>query len=781
VKKTRNCITLLVLSFFSFVIAQEDVGVKQWKDHLGFFTANSITGFGPYIVASNYSSLLFYNKSDNSLKKVNRINKLNDVGIRLVRSSPDGKFLLVIYENSNIDILDANEQIFNFSDLKNKILNANKIINDVSFHEGFAYLSCGFGILKFDYKKNEIKDSYIIGQGGTYLEVYQTCLTDSVMFAATSKGLYRCRYKQKNPANFANWTVITNSMMRQIHYSGVVLFNGKVLASQSNYLKSGVNGKDTVFIWDGTMWQIFSGKLLPYTVKKLSVTNNFLSLIDQFGVQYFDNLTAFKDYVTSYPGAYADVADSYAELKSGYPQYWIADNKSGFLKMEGSSPYYLPQYFNIGGLHSAKISNIDIFKGKIAVAPVLIDNSGLANYDGEGINIKDKNGDWKYLKKPGHPSDTLFDLCHVLIDRKNPEIIWVSSWVKGLAEYRGNDLYAVYNEYNTNNAITPILPAWWRVSGKDMDEDGNLWFAVSDVPEYLCVRTKDGNFQKFNPDGLPRFVRKLLVTKDKDVWILHEREQGITVVRPKKNGANFTLEKVRILTKNENAGNLGSNSVLSAVQDADGRIWVGTATGLRVFSNPRNVFDSPDGEPIKIIQGANVELLLEGESVTCMDVDAANNKWVGTYSGGVYCFSPDGQRTLLHFTKDNSPLYSNEIHELKIDQSTGDVYIATPYGLQSYKNVFIEPFENYDALHAFPNPVRKGYAGSVYISGLMENSQVKITDVAGNIVWEGKSSGGRIEWPLVNMQAERVVSGIYIVYASLTTAEMKKLGKILVQ
>jgi hypothetical protein len=125
-------------------------------------------------------------------------------------------------------------------------------------------------------------------------------------------------------------------------------------------------------------------------------------------------------------------------------------------------------------------------------------------------------------------------------------------------------------------------------------------------------------------------------------------------------------------------------------------------------------------------------------------------------------------------------LYSDEIREVKIDQQTGDVYIATPFGLQSFRNIYIDPYENYDELHAFPNPVKRNYSGSVFITGLMENSQVKITDVAGNIVWEGKVPGGRIEWTLTNSKSERVPPGVYIVYASLTTGEVKKLGKILV-
>jgi len=779
-------VRVLLVFFFYLTLTnplsgqKNDVGVWQWKDHLGFYSCNSVAALGPFRIASNYSSLLLYNTEDGSMKKKNRINGLSDVGVRLIRSTPDNKKLVIVYENSNIDIMDESEEIANYSDIKTKIINANKVINDITFEGTYAYLSCGFGIIKFDMVKNEIRDSYFFGPGGTYIMVYQTCITDSVMFAATSKGLYRCPHKIKNPADYQNWTQITGNGMRSIPYSGAVKFKNKVIAAQSNYLLNNTPMKDTLFEWDGTTWQIFSGKGLPYHIKKMYVQNNLMWMIDMFGAQIYENTNAFKDYVTTYQGNGLRVTDVYAELQGGYPKYWISDAEYGFLMTTGSSPYFPIESFNTGGLRSSEISNIDIHNGIIAISPSYVNNDGTALYSSRGINVRTKDGEWKYLRKPGFPYDTLFDWCHVLIDRKNSDIIWGSSWVEGLAEFRNYDLYKIYNQYNTGGAITAVLPNWWRVSGKAMNEDGDMWFAVSDVSEYLCVRTKDGIFQKFTIDGMQRFVRKLLVLKNGDVWVLHEREGGITVVRPKKNNGLYVLEKIKILNKYEKSGNLGSNSVYSAVEDRDGNVWVGTATGIRVFSNPDNVFTEPDGQPIKIIQGKNVELLLENETITCMDVDAANQKWVGTLTGGVYCFSPDGQKTIFHFTTNNSPLYSDEIREVKIDQQTGDVYIATPFGLQSFRNIYIDPYENYDELHAFPNPVKRNYSGSVFITGLMENSQVKITDVAGNIVWEGKVPGGRIEWALTNSKSERVPPGVYIVYASLTTGEVKKLGKILV-
>lgn len=246
---------------------------------------------------------------------------------------------------------------------------------------------------------------------------------------------------------------------------------------------------------------------------------------------------------------------------------------------------------------------------------------------------------------------------------------------------------------------------------------------------------------------------------------------------------NTAVQNFSTLTMQEGAGNLGSNSVYCMAEDHDGRLWIGTGAGIRVLYNPDEVFDQGadhDAQPIKIEQDGNVELLLGAETVTDIHVDGANNKWVGTSTGGVYCFSPDGLRQLFHFTTDNSPLYSNSIIDLNYDNNTGDLYIGSEQGLQSYRGVVISGFENYNTLHAYPNPVRPGYGGTVLLRGLVDDSLVKITDVAGNLVWETRAVGGQVEWPLTTLQGRRVVSGVYIVYTSTATADLKAVTKVLV-
>jgi len=751
--------------------AQSRIGT--WEDHVNLNSAVSIAYFNDKIYSSNYSSVFVYDESDNSVTKINKINGLSDVGIKFIRNNPNNNRLLVVYENSNIDVIKTDNSVENYSDLFRKNFSGKKNVNEMLFDGKMAYISCGFGIALFDTEKLEIKDTYIIGPNGTNLEVFQLAMTDSVFYAATPVGLYKCRRDQL-PNNYQNWKKVTQGIPSG-YYGNVVFFNNTVIASYSPFKESGINLKDTVYSYNSSnTWVKFSALALPYNMKKIKVIGDKLYLIDHYGSLFlnssFQNICA----VTHYNNYFAYPSDGVVKGES----FWIADLAYGLIKTAGSSAVYAPEFIKTNGLNRSAVANIDVHDGKVATSAIFIDSGGGASGSKEGINVNE-NGEWTYLRKENGPDDTIQSQCHVFFDRKDPSRMWVSSWVKGLVEFKNNAVYKIYNGLNVPG-MEIAGDGNWRTSGKDMDEQGNLWFASSDVAKYLNVKKTNGTFQNYQFDGTPRFVRKVHCDKNGQVWILHERDQGLTVA--KFNKSNYQLQSYKILNKNTGQGNLGSNSVFSIVEDLDGKIWVGTATGIRVFNSPNTILSggSVDGEPIKIVQDGNVELLLEAEVVTCMDIDAANNKWVGTSAGGVYCFSSDGQHQIHHFTADNSPLYSNEIVDLKVNGKTGDVFIASTIGLQSYKSVITDGKENYDGIYAFPNPIKPGYTGNVYITGLVDNSVVKIADEYGNFVWETKSQGGRIEWPLKTFAGNKVTSGVYVIYAATTTAELKAVSKVLV-
>jgi hypothetical protein len=767
--RKQFCTLFLV---FCAVLAWPQARIGTWDDHVSLNSAVSVAENNGKIYSANYSSIFMYDPGDNSVTKINKIDGLSDVGIKLLRQNPNNGRLVVVYENSNIDVLKSDNTIQNYSDLFRKNFSGKKTVNEMIFVGKMAYLACGFGIALFDTEKLEIVDTYIIGPNGSNLEVLQVAMTDSMYYAATPLGLYKCK-KTALPNNYQNWKPVTG--IPAGYYGDVIFFNNNILASFSPYKESGLYNQDTVYSYGAdNAWVRYPYYNPPYIVKKLKTLGNQFYFADLYGSIFFDITGTRKANVTQYNYHNAQPRDAIIVGST----YWIADINYGLVYTGGSNPFYEPTFIKSNGINRSNVVQIDIHDGKVATASVFVDQGGGAAFSKEGPNLN-VDGEWTSLRDPESASDSLLDQIDIFFDRKDPSRMWVSSWIQGLIEFKNGAAIKVYNGNNTG-AIDPVLPGWWRVSGKDMDEQGNLWFGVSDVPKYLSVKKSSGGFLNFQFDGTSRFVRKVYCDKSGQVWILHERDQGITVA--KFNKSTYALQSYKVLNKNTGAGNLGSNSVYAFAEDLDGKIWIGTATGLRVFNSPSTILSggSVDGEPIKIVQDGNVELVLEAEVVTCIDIDAANNKWVGTSAGGVYCFSADGQRQLFHFTSDNSPLYSNEIQDIKVNDKTGDVFIASSVGLQSYRSVIVEGQQDYAQIKSFPNPVKPGYTGNVYVSGLVDNSVVKIADESGNFVWETKSQGGRIEWPLKTFAGNKVASGVYVVYAATTTAELKAVSKILV-
>lgn len=780
----RIFLSIFCFAFFS-LLAQ--TGPRSWQDHLSLNNCNTIAKFNNKIYASNYNGIVKIDEDDFSSEKLNKINGLHDVGIRLLRANPSNNKLLVIYDNCNIDVINSDDEIKNYSEIKSKVLSGKKIINEVTFKGQFAYLASGIGIIVFDTEKLEVKETFIIGPNGTNLEVYQIALNDSLIFAATPNGLYRANYKTKILNNYSNWVLVPSGNIPAGPVSGVINVGGKIVAAYSPWKANAMDvQKDTLYVLANNSWsKLYSNQTPTVTIKKLGpVDGNLFAVIDQLGVKVSDvNTLGFPLYLTAVNNEPAYLpADVYFGNYNGAYRYWVADKFNGAVQTSGSNPFYPQTVVKSEGTNTNLVSNIDIFDGKIAVSPSSPDQAGGSIVTSEGINIY-KDNEWSYIvsQNPNaHNPGQIIDINAVYFDRKDKTKFYASSWFAGLMEFKDNQLIAVYDHTNT-----PVIPQVYdkaaRASGMCMDKEGNLWFASSDSKNFINVKKTNGTFQTFYFDA-GRFTRKIFVDKNNYIWALHERQGGITVFNHNNFSTPVQNVNYRVLTKDVGSGNLESNSVYAVAEDKDGKIWIGTGAGIRVIYNPTTIFSGGnyDAQPIKIVQDGNVELLLEKDVVTCIVVDGANNKWVGTQDGGLYCFSPDGLTQLYHFTKDNSPLYSNTIIDINYEKVTGDIYIGTLLGVQSFRSIVIEGDEKYENVFAYPNPVRPNYGGTVLVRGLVDNSIVKIVDQSGNLVWETKSQGGQIEWPLKNLSGSRVASGAYVVYATTANADQKAVSKILV-
>jgi hypothetical protein len=173
------------------------------------------------------------------------------------------------------------------------------------------------------------------------------------------------------------------------------------------------------------------------------------------------------------------------------------------------------------------------------------------------------------------------------------------------------------------------------------------------------------------------------------------------------------------------------------------------------------------------------QYLLETEVVTAIAVDGANNKWFGTESSGVYLLSPDGTEEIRHFTAANSPLLSDRIASIGIDQANGEVFFGTDKGIVSYRGTATEGKDFCENTYVFPNPVRPGYEGPIAIAGLVRNGNVKITDISGTLVYETTAEGGQAIWHGRNFKGEKAHTGVYLVFVSDADGQNTCITKLL--
>ena len=769
--KNTFLLFFLIIGFSSF----SQVKIGEWRDHLSYKYANSVTKVGSIVYASNGSGLLKYNEGDNSVEKLTKINGLSDVGVKLLRKNESNNSVLVVYENTNIDIITSDERIINFSDIKRKIIQGKKTINEVYCNGNLAYISCGFGIIVYDTDKQEVKDTYYLGNGISNLEIYQVTKNDTAIFAATPIGVFYGTIG-KNLSNYQNWLPV-NSGLAPGPYNSVVNFNGKIITSYSEKLKSNNSLRDTLYELTSSGWTKYSINFyyVGNEIRKMysDSKNNKLFIIDQYGnLAQFDVNGQRTNYIADYGFDDAEINDGYYDNT----KYWVADNRYGLIKSYGA--FTSSEVISINGPDNNSVNDLDIKDGKLAVAPVNLGETFDSQYLMYKPNIY-QDGEWRKLNIP----DSIRDLNSVSIDPSNKDHVAYACMSYGILDTKSDQIQNVFTYGNTPligyNGTSDI-----RITGINYDKNSNLWASITLGKKCVAVRKTNGSWTllDFEQFVVQPTVSKIIFDKQDQAWIILPRNVGIMIYKDVNGLAQPNSSNTKFLSTAIGNGHLPSVDVHSICEDKDGHIWVGTAKGVAVFYNPENVFTNSnwDSQQILIEQDGHVQILLENDVITALTVDGVNRKWVGTESSGVYCFSSDGQQEIYHFTADNSPLYSNLIRDIATDETTGDVFIGTDKGIQSFRTPIIKGFDDYTKVHAFPNPVRPGFSGSVCITGLIDESDVKITDVSGNVIWTTKSQGGQVIWNLKSLNGTRAANGVYMIYCSSANGDKSATAKLLI-
>ena len=753
---------LFILTFiFLNLILTAQTPVGTWSDHLVYTTANCVAVSSDQVYASTGMSLLIYNKSYAELKKMSRIDGLSENGISTIAWSEENKTLIIAYKSTNVDLL-KNNIIYNLPDILRKYISGKKLINKIRTNGRYAYLASSFGIIVIDLIKREIYDTWKPGIDSDGAEVLDIAFGNDRIYASTAMGIFTADLSDQGLSYFGNWERINSLPNPSGKYTSIVFSGNKLYA---NLAGTGTAG-DQVYVVDNT-GSLFS--FLPgVTNTSFDPASAGFTISSSGYVKYYSSNGVLTKMISSYGWTIPQISQGIIDNN----EIWIADINSGLIKGENMDSFTA---LTLPGPISNNAFNLYSLNGKTVISGGGTDN--LWKNEGKSLAISIyENSNWTSIS-----SGTVFDPIRTVIDPGNNNHIFVSTWGYGLLEYENNNLIKQYTE--TNSPLQAAMPGRVRICGMAFDKSKNLWLTQSGVSGSIKVLRSDGSWV-VNPVSINApVIGDILITGKGQKWIILPKGNGLFVLDDNNTPDVFSDDKFKKLLV-QDSENQVIGSVYSLAEDQDGSIWVGTDQGPVIYFNPESVFESNLKASRILIprnDGTNLgDYLLKTETITSIAIDGADRKWVGTAGSGAYLLSPDGKTQIINFNMRNSPIFSDSIISLAVDSKSGDVWFGTSKGIQSYRGNASGGADKFTRVLTFPNPVREDFSGNVTITGLMKDSQIRITDISGNLVYETVSQGGTATWNLNTYNGRRVATGVYLVFCASKDGSQSYVTKMLV-
>ena len=762
----KQLVSVVLLLQIFFLQAQNFE--NSWTGYFSYVSVKSISQGNDKIYAAAENAIFTYDLSTQEIATISTINGLSGKTITTAHYSNVYGLYIIGYENGLIEIaIDGEDNILKVVDILDKptIPPNNKKINHFNEYNGSLYISTGYGISVYNLDALEFGDTYFIGDLGSQINITQTTVQGVLIYASSSgNGIKSALVADDNIIDYQQWTTVIGGGYKGIQSLGSELYT--------------VNNSNTILKFD-------------LDVGFLQI-DTFLSPIVDFGVASEILTITTESSIYAYTEGYSlleevnNLIDFDYKLQSGYTfnnTFYLGTTDLGMLVVPfGTSQ--AEQILPDGPLFNQAFA-IDASPGQLWVAfgeidlffnPYPLTKRGISNF---------RNDDWlsiKYddLKDEVNVND-INDLSYVKINPNNTNEVYMSSYQKGLLKINNQTPTILYNETNSPMDIPGGNEALGiRLYGSDFDREENLWFVQSRADNGLIKLTPEGQFQLIDVSNIIDAENEQALS---DVKVSREGYVFFGAVDNGLVGYNPTNNEFNKISEEIGNGNLPTNNIRTLAFDNQNRLWIGTLKGLRVLYSVGSFFESGaniDAQPIIILEDGVAQELLFEQSITDIEVDGSNNKWVSTATSGVFYLSPNGQETLLRFTADNSPLPSDNVLDIAIDDSDGTVYFATKDGLVAYDGTSTDPGEDLEGVYAYPNPVRPTYFGNVTIDGLTAKANVKITDITGNLVFETTSEGGSIQWDTTAFGKYRVASGVYLVLITSDDNLLTKVAKIMV-
>lgn len=793
--KKRHIISLFLL-MLALLPSRAQNGVGSWKLFQSFGTVDKVIDTPRTVYFTTNSQLYSRSKDTDEIYNFSTGGLLSDSGISGLWYNAGKDYLIVVYENANIDLLDRDGLVYNMPDIKDATLDVVPKVNDIDFDGDKIYVATNFGVVVFDSERHEVVTSGNYGMNMTSVMVLgdRLWLVQGYIFYSADK----------NKSLTSQSSITRNENGYTCSELLSLTDDRAVLIADSGKLITFLNCKDGVATFEESAVNDASSSIRNITRladgSVMCHSNTAIYIVGKDG-SISTAPIAGTPLETLKKGSSFEVKN--ISSATGLDELWMGSD-------EGLSCYAI----NNGDLEvlseSYRPADALTFPlvGRLVTGPsgaVYASSHGFSLIIGEQVNPGNTGDELFYINRIS--GNDIEDITPVAYDTKNqnhkpysanpvgfksgymvredphdPEGYVVASFWDGFYYFKNREQVQHYTD--ENSTLQSVNNGYrLQADGMDFDRRGNLWTAILRVNDdkkqfNMLPASKVGqpttaaDWQQLSFITTSQHDGKMVACRHSDnvFYIDGTYKSPVTVIKTRGTdtlGDDVAYSSAELI--DQDGLSYTYNYIISIAEDNKGRVWIGTDNGVIEITRPDDISSNTFSiNHIKVPRrdGTNfADYLLNGESVYDIAVDPSGRKWLATARSGVYLVSENGDEILEHFDPTNSPLPSNTVFAVTCGPAN-DVYFGTATGLYRYDSTSAPASDDFSGVYAYPNPVRPDYTGWITITGLMDNSLVKIADAAGNVFHQGTSEGGMMVWDGCDRQGRRVRTGVYYVFAS---------------
>ena len=773
-RPVKNIFFLVSLVFMTCNLHAQ-IAMGTWRLHVATGSAIDVANSDQYIFTAYENGILRYDFTSKEKRIYTSVQGLSDIQISTILYDSIQNALYVGYKNGNIDKITSTQTI-NIPALKQTQIPGSKKINRFYRDNDYVYVATDFSVLQLDPNKDEIKETFYPTNGT--VPIIDVTVVGPVIYALTPGKLLLAEKANPLLPSQSAWT--NDNRLESLFansYAAIEKSNNELFV----LFKTDAYGADSVYHLTAAGKELLTDYPFSLEINNLTNHSGKIDVLADMAVLSYNMDLELSESVLSF---YLGITFDPLQMCFANNNKWIADEKSGLLCIIEDVSYLQITY---PGPQKNDFYSMDWQKGKLAMATGRLEfkspgylKNGLYTFEDEEWDYSDpvNTAEWDSID--------IHDFIDISVNPTNKEEIAVSTYsafpLSVVNKKEGT--CEVYDNLNSPLQLSLAGNGWALASDVCYDESGNLWVLNGLTNRPLSVLDKNGTWYPFDcgVNARNKYTTKMVIDYKNNIWMATE-SAGLFGYNYNKTLSNASDDKVVNISSAElNSIDINSSNITAIAVDFDNEIWIGTDAGFAVLYNSEGVFDAAVGDinpqRIKVNFEGNVEYVLGSTHITDIEVDGGNRKWIATASAGILLLSADGSEILEQFTKDNSPLISDNIYDLKIDHNTGELFIITDLGLVSYRANATYEDPEYSNVVVFPNPVRPNYEGLVTIQGIRYDSDVKVTDISGNLVYKTTSNGGTATWNGRTLDGQKAAAGVYLIWTATNLGSSRKVGKV---